>query len=238
MTSKPEIILVKCTRCGGQERNHQVVYDHQEHESSPDGDIQVWTHYKIVKCMGCNAIRFRESYFCTEDIDPETGNPEECGVRIYQEEGDSKYQATIHEQIPEDIKKIYIETIKCFNAGANTLSGGGLRATVEAICKDQRASGDSLKKQIDALVQKGVLAKAQADLLHEERYIGNDALHEMKTPADQDIIDGLAIVEGLMKTIYVLPIHAARIRTKRKQASSSTQGQSPHQTEHQKKGTS
>jgi len=217
MSNKQKTALVKCNRCGGQERNHLVIYDHEEHKISPDGDIQVWNHYKIVKCMGCNAVRFRESYFCTEDLDPETGNPEECGVRIYQEEGDSKYQPTIHEQIPEDIKKIYLETIKCFNAGANTLAGGGLRATVEAICKDQKVAGDSLRKRIDALVQQGVLAKTQAGLLHEERYIGNEALHEMKTPTDQDIIDGLAIVEGLMKTIYVLPIHADRLKKKRSQ---------------------
>ena len=62
---------------------------------------------------------------------------------------------------------------------------------------------------------KRYLVQTQADLLHEERYIGNFALHEMKTPTKEDLEDGLQIIEVLLKTIYVLPDHAARLRTQR-----------------------
>lgn len=214
MPKKPGTLLVKCTQCGGQERNHEELFDHVVHEMSPDGDIQVWTHYKIVKCMGCNTVRFRESYFCTEDMDSH-GESLECDIRTYERAGENKYLADIKEKLPSSIEKMYRETVQCFNAGANTLAGGGLRATVEAICLDQKAKGKDLNQRINALVATGVLAKVQADSLHEERYIGNMALHEMKTPDDQDILDGLAIVEGLIKTVYVLPVHADRLKGKR-----------------------
>jgi len=62
---------------------------------------------------------------------------------------------------------------------------------VEAICIDRKVSGQDLQKKIDDLVAKGLLAKPQADLLHEERYIGNAALHEILPPAKQEIENGL-----------------------------------------------
>jgi len=215
MTKKTETILVRCLQCGAGERNHEVIFDHKVHATSSDGgDIDVWTHYKIVKCMGCNTVRFRESYYCTEDMDSQA-ELMECDIRTYGTTSENRYLTTIEEKIPPNIEKIYRETIQCFHAGANTLAGGGLRATVEAICLEQGVSGRNLKAKIDGLVPKDFLTKQQADLLHEERYIGNKALHEIKTPDDQDILDGLAIVEGLMKTVYVLPVHAARLKGKR-----------------------
>jgi hypothetical protein len=86
---------------------------------------------------------------------------------------------------------------------------------VEAICIDRKVSGQDLQKKIDDLVSKGLLEKPQADLLHEERYIGNAALHEILPPAKQEIEDGLVIVEGLMNTIHILPLRAERLREKR-----------------------
>jgi UTP-glucose-1-phosphate uridylyltransferase len=86
---------------------------------------------------------------------------------------------------------------------------------VEAICIDRKVSGQDLQKKIDDLVAKGLLAKPQADLLHEERYIGNAALHEILPPVKQEIEDELVIVEGLMNTIYILPLRAERLREKR-----------------------
>jgi hypothetical protein len=114
------------------------------------------------------------------------------------------------------VSRIYSETVIAFNAGALTLAGGGLRAIVEAICIEKKVAGN-LRQKIDDLVAKGLLAKPQADLLHEERYIGNAALHEILPPGKQEVEDGLAIVEGLMNTVYVLPLRAARLRKKREQ---------------------
>jgi len=106
-------------------------------------------------------------------------------------------------------------------AASLAVEGGGLRAIVEAICLDQSVGGGTLQAKIDDLVGKGLLAKPQAELLHEERYIGNAALHEMLSPSKRDVEDGLAIVEGLMNTIYTLPLRAARLREKREKRTKS-----------------
>ena len=86
---------------------------------------------------------------------------------------------------------------------------------MEAICIDRKVSGQDLQKKIDDLVSKGLLEKPQADLLHEERYIGNAALLEILPPAKQEIEDGLVNSGGAMNTIYILPLRAERLREKR-----------------------
>jgi hypothetical protein len=110
---------------------------------------------------------------------------------------------------------MYRETLRALDAGAFTLCGAGLRGTVEALCLEQQVAGRDLKTKIDALVEAGHLAPNQAGHLHEERYLGNAAVHEMETPARSDLDDGLQIIEGLLKTIYVLPTHAASMKRRR-----------------------
>ena len=119
-----------------------------------------------------------------------------------------------HFHLPEKVEQMYREARTAFASGAFTLCGVGLRAIVEALCRDQGLNGN-LAKMIEELVTKGHLARAQADLLHEERYLGNAAVHEMERPTKLDLDDGFGIIEGLLKTLYVLPEHAARLRKKR-----------------------
>ena len=110
---------------------------------------------------------------------------------------------------------MYSETLSAFNAGILTLCGGGLRAIVEAICIDQGIISGNLVAKINGLVTAGFMVQTQADFLHEERYIGNNALHELRTPSRQDLDDGLRIIENLLETIYVLPERAQRLKDKR-----------------------
>lgn len=215
MSQRPKTVRVHCRFCGGEPRNHSVVTEHIERHESRDGDITAWNTYQIIKCMGCDSVQFRQYETCTESWNNSTGQLDEYDTYVFPDVVLRKHQPIDATHFPADIAKMYLETVQCFNVGANTLAGGGLRATVEAICRDRNVQGSNLQVRINALVQQGVLAQAQADLLHEERYVGNEALHEMNTPSDQDVRDGLEIVEGLLRTVYVLPLHAARLQQRR-----------------------
>src|SRR5262249_54121961 len=131
------------------------------------------------------------------------------------------------DDFPDRVGRIYLETVRALNAGSLILAGGGLRAIVEAICIDQKVTGGNLQKRIDNLVARGLLARPQAELLHEERYIGNAAFHEISAPAKTDVEDGLIIVEGLLNTIYTLPGRAKRLRMKRQKSASPTKQAGP-----------
>lgn len=198
-------VRVPCSNCGGDYRNHDIVGEFSDHlDNGVPGERG--NSYQICRCKGCDGVRFRINSWSFY---------EESVTTIYPEALESKRSRTETRDLPKAVAQIYSETVIAFNAGAHTLSGGGLRTIVEAICIDQKVSGNNLQDKIDDLVEKGLLAKPQADLLHEERYIGNAALHEILPPSKQEIEDGLDIVEGLMNTIYVLPLRAERLRNQR-----------------------
>ncbi len=216
-SNKPQVIKIKCTECGGGDRNHLVLKDYSYNDS--DEHVSYGGTYQICQCQGCESIRFRKSTWHSEDFDYDSdGNMEpNYDVAIYPDESDHKHYSAFNFviELPEEIGPIYEETVKAINMGVNILAGGGLRAIVEAICKEKAVGGVNLKDKIDNLKKKDFLTQAQADLLHEERYIGNKALHEITAPSSRDLRDGLDIIESMLKTIYVLPEKAESLRKRR-----------------------
>jgi hypothetical protein len=211
-------ILIPCANCGGNRRNHNILKEHIESWEIEDAGICGSSVFQICRCAGCDQIRFRIESSNSEDIDYRTGEPE-TKESIYPDATESTRNSIDIFDLPESIGRIYKETVIAFNAGALILAGGGLRAIVEALCHDKNVLGNNLQEKIDNLAAQGFLAKPQADLLHEERYLGNAALHEIVAPSKLDVEDGLAIVETLLTTIYILPDKAERLRLKRSRPS-------------------
>jgi hypothetical protein len=169
--------------------------------------------------MGCDSLRFRAVSWDTSGPFDDEWEPQET-VTVYPQEAQRPTRPSRFnnlDPIPEKVLGIYTETIQAFNFGAPTLAGAGLRAIVEALCIHQEVTGRNLQQMIDGLVGKGLLARPQADALHEERFLGNSALHEIAAPSKADLDDGLQIVETLLHTIFVLPEHVARMKKKREE---------------------
>ena len=74
------------------------------------------------------------------------------------------------------------------------LSGIGLRALIESICKDQGIRGKYLEKRIDGLASNGVLTIRQASILHAHRFLGNAVAHEITSAHPSEIAVALEIV--------------------------------------------
>lgn len=206
-------VWAPCVECGGGQRRHEVLKQHVE---TGDPDIHLCrTTYEICKCMGCGTIRFRQGSLSEDDVDPDTGKMIES-VRAYPEHRKERHTALDASSYPQPIRRMYLEAVRAWNAGAPGLAGGGLRATVEALCRDQGVTGRNLEKRIDALVAKELLAKPQAALLHQERFLGNDTLHQFLVPTDDELETGMQIIENLLTTIYVLPAKAKKMRSQRR----------------------
>ena len=209
----PERYRIPCPNCGGSRTNHSVVHEESVSWSAHDGDIDGTNNYAIVRCDGCETYRYRSGNFCSESYGP--NGYEEYDIRIYPVHEPNHRPGVETDSFPGNVAKMYSETLSAFNAGILTLCGGGLRAIVEAICIDQGIISGNLVAKINGLVTAGFMVQTQADFLHEERYIGNNALHELRTPSRQDLDDGLRIIENLLETIYVLPERAQRLKDKR-----------------------
>ncbi|MBY5938107.1 DUF4145 domain-containing protein [Marinobacter nauticus] len=110
--------------------------------------------------------------------------------------------------LPENLYRIYSETLGALNSGSPVLTGIGIRAIIETVCQDQRASGRNLNDQINDLVNQGVLTTEGADILHKLRVLGNAAAHEVKPHSSAQLGLAFDVVEHLLQGVYILPYHA------------------------------
>jgi Domain of unknown function (DUF4145) len=212
---------VTCASCGHRSTKHRVLYEKENNMLDEDGEEPYAEYHRLVECMGCETIKYVTS--TVDFFDPES---KESGLKVYPDAPSTLQRPLAISMdeaigddgkalIPESVWKMYKETINALNAGSRTLAAGGLRAMVEGICLNNAIKGRNLQEKIDELAMQNLLTKTQAELLHEERYLGNAALHELATPSNQDIEDGLGIVEGLINTIYILPSKAKRLKERR-----------------------
>lgn len=223
MPEEEKTIWVTCASCGQGNRKHRILHEKVVNfTDEPHGPVISREFHRLVECMGCENIKYVISTLDCQVIDAEEEDfkvyPDAPGVVVRRRPAISSDEVMDEEGkmlIPEPVWKMYKETIEALNANIRTLAGGGLRAVVEAICLNNKIKDGNLQEKIEELSKQKLLTDAQADLLHEERYLGNAALHELATPSAQDIEDGLGIVEGLINTIYILPSKAKRLKDRR-----------------------
>lgn len=222
MSEKEKTLWVTCAKCNYQSRSHRILHEETTYFlDGPDGNVLSTTYHRFIQCMGCESFKYAVSEVDHTFYDAESefkiypdspGTPQQRAARISQDEATDGNGKLL---IPETVWKMYRETVDALNANIRTLAGGGLRATVEAICLNSGITSGNLQDKINELTARNLLTGTQADLLHEERYLGNSALHELETPTAEDIEDGLGIVEGLMTAIYILPAKAKRLKDRR-----------------------
>ena len=105
--------------------------------------------------------------------------------------------------MPYKVRVIYDEVIDAINAQLAILAAVGLRALIEAICRERGIAGSNLMEMIDGLSEKGVLSANQAKILHSHRFLGNVAAHEIEKARREELFAALEIAESMLKTIYM-----------------------------------
>ncbi len=55
----------------------------------------------------------------------------------------------------------------------------------------------------------------QSDILHQFRYMGNEALHELATPSQEELKLAIQIVEHILESIFEIPNKALILQKKR-----------------------
>ncbi len=197
---KDDKVFCMCKNCAGK-RNHDVMYSYTE-ETNPEYRIDI--SYAIIKCRGCNNISFLrqvEDYEVMIPIDEEKYEPETTQEIYPKSIEDYKENRDIY-LIPEIVRKIYMETISAIKNGQSIISGIGLRAIIEAICNDKDIKGRDLKFRINKLASLGIIARDDARRLHAIRFLGNDAVHDIKPAKKDSIIIALNIIDHTIQSLY------------------------------------
>lgn len=211
-----------CNNCKT-ETNHIYKSSHliDEYEDLGD-DFHMWYQYNYVFwiCAGCEHGTLEVIY--TDD-----------SLRIHDEDDKIKYHYYFKYfprrnsnllmvkrffKLPEKLKKIYEETINAFNSDLHMLSTVGLRSLIEGICDDKNITGGNLEKKIDGL--SNILPQNITTNLHNLRYMGNIAIHNLNPPKRSDLKIGIEISEDLLNFIYELDYKTSQLNKYKKSGKS------------------
>jgi hypothetical protein len=229
--SKDQEIHVLCVTCN-RETNHRIAASFDKHRYEVDQQ-ELWAvdwkdFYQIVQCLGCETVTFRHLSWFSEACDPEFG---EDGTTeyLYPKRGSNTLAAHPLPNVPKPLERLYVEVIDCYNNESLTLCAAGLRALVEGLCADQgvkdgmvtrtKADGQtSLKREknlegkINGLHEKGLLTKTSSETLHEHRFLGNEAVHELARPSASELKLAISIIEQTLEHIYEAPQQALALK--------------------------
>lgn len=226
--TKDKIVSVHCIECKRATR-HRVTVSLDKTGSETNGQ-EGWSvdwsdRYQVIECQGCETVSFRhQSWFSEEQNFDDDGTTE----RIYPIRNKDAVNARPYHNVPSNLRRIYTELIDCFNNDSPTLCAAGLRALVEGICAQQgiidgpvevpakgggtqTARRDNLEGRIAGLQEKGLLTQSSAQTLHEHRYLGNSAVHELARPSSDELKLAVEIVEHVLEQLYELPEKAAEL---------------------------
>jgi|GEM_PF-762055 hypothetical protein len=214
--------LLYCPDCD-RETAHKtmagVILNYADDENDMES-FYVTENHQIIKCNGCHLIRYKEEYY-----DSECYSPDKPEISIYP----VKRKALDQFDIPEFLRKIYIETNSALASELAILAGIGLRSMVEAICKDliekqEQETGEtiqvsvdkqsttkksiqevSLKRKIEYFKEIRIFNENFEQILQIIREIGNDATHETKALPLRHLKSAMQIIEHFIRHHYLSP---------------------------------
>lgn len=215
-----------CSQCN-RETNHSIL--HKIKKSYNDDEAGIWAEgtWQIIECKGCEDVSFREVWVNSEDADPYDGKLFE-NIKLYPIRGKETLPIKPFYNVPYKVRSIYREMIDAFNNGLFVLCSAGLRATIEGICISEsifdgpvefEKNGTTVIKRkkdlqgkIGGLFEKGLLTKYHTEILHEHRFLGNEALHSLDQPTKEELKIAIEIVDHTLDNLYELTEKVSDLR--------------------------
>ncbi len=185
-------------KCTNQTR-HEIVAEHRQDFEDPFWGYSKLLQGQILRCCGCDNLSFRLLEHAFEFEEDKKIEEQIHPIREYKKR--KKKFFTI--SIPTKIENLYKQTIEAQDNALHLLSAIGLRCLLEAIVVDRFSPTEysaSIQSKIDAL--KKHFSQKVVDLLHELRFMGNKAAHEIEEPNGLDIHRALYVIEDIMTFFY------------------------------------
>jgi hypothetical protein len=206
--SKGEIIRTHCNKCGIK-INHQILMDYCETGTEVlDSDIDL-THgridytadfsnnYQIIKCSGCDTISYRSFFYFSEYQDIDNDGTWEERFPTLQRKPKKEFK-----HLPPTLEHIYEEVIMAYNNDGFILCSAGIRALLKGICKEKGITVGKLNEKIEKMRTQGFINPQHENVLHELRFLDNDALHDLQSPTQEEIDTAMDIIEHIIESLY------------------------------------
>lgn len=230
--TKDNIEKVLCVSCEHSTK-HRVLTSINEKGSEPWGSYASFdwnTDYEIIQCLGCDTISFRNYSINSENTDSD--HRPISTILIYPKRDKNTLPTKHYFNLPFNLQRIYKETIDSYNNENLTLCGAGIRALVEGLCYENGITGGNvvtfkkngskekklrtnLQGKINGLHESGKLTAQHAEILHEHRFLGNLAIHELSLPSKEDLNLAIEIIENVFDTLYEIPSKGMKLKSKR-----------------------
>lgn len=213
MAKEPKTIRIHCGVCK-RHTNHIVIAE-RDVRAHPDEGYHWGEDHYFCQCAGCDSYSYAIAEWSEDDWNPHTGEMDYTW-KTYPRSKHERHLIDDVYELPSKVRSIYQEVIGAVNAQLPVLTAIGLRALIEAICKDRGVNANNLEKLIDGLASNGILSQAQASILHSHRFLGNVAAHEIESAKPRELVAALEIAEAMLRTIYILPSLSDEIKTGKK----------------------
>lgn len=197
-----------CEECS-RETVRTVLTNVSSRDASPDGDIQVWENYLTILCRGCKTVSFCRESYCSEDLGPD-GEPIMTAALFPNRIARRPPLKNLY-YLPRGLWKAYEETRSALMHDLPILTGIGIRAIVETVCNEKGCSSRNLEEKIGELISTGVITRADGAILHDLRFMGNEAAHKTKAHSQDELSLALDVAEHLLESVYLLPERAKRL---------------------------
>lgn len=212
--------------------NHKIISEEIVDFEDEGSEVFGQDKYQIIRCMGCNNVAFREEGWFSEDINPYTGQPM-LRIVLYPKASGDDLQLKRMMEVPHKIRRIYEETIGSYNNQNFILCATGLRAIIEGVCAEENIKDgpvksvknkkgnveifrkENLQGKIGGLYERNLITESHAEILHEHRFLGNKAVHELDMPSAEELKLGIEILEHTLENIYELKYKGGELQYKR-----------------------
>lgn len=232
MTTKKKKEKIACARCVTQ-TNHTLLLSYTTSWSDDENDVQGGTTHDFMRCDGCESGTYRKkSWFSEESGTSVLIYPPRDKKRVRRE---PKSFDAMTSNSP--LRSIYHQTIVAFNQDCFTLAGAGVRLILEGVCNEKKITEgplfntqgapvvnrigaavrvNNLEGKINGLAEKNFVSISQANDLHQIRFLGNDAAHELDMPTPRTINLAIDIVEHILEQVYVQPKKAKSLAARKR----------------------
>lgn len=205
-----DTIVIVCGECS-RSTVHEILADVASDDESSGGDIQVWESYLIVQCRGCLTLSFCKESQCSEDSDPEDDSQLLVRRDLFPGRIAGRPPLADAYLLPWELQKIYAEARSALMQGLPVLTGIGIRAIVETVCNERGTTGANLLQKINSLVALNLITQQEATVLHDLRFMGNEAAHKVKAHKSDELNLAFDVVEHLLNTVYLLAEQTKRL---------------------------
>lgn len=202
---------ILCKVCQ-QQTWHIILNEVENNYSDEDGEIWENNKFFTLQCLGCENVCLLTQYVCSENIDSNTGNLEtQENIYPIPYKNDREIIERVY-YVPKIARTVYEETIKAFNSGMMILAAIGIRTTIEAIAIQEKIIVRGIKTKIKKMEDLKIITPAGATLLLLVKDFGNLATHEIKKHPQDDLSLCIDIIEGVFRSLYILPKQAETSR--------------------------